>query len=567
MHNVHSVFTSRRVTQAMLVMLLLGLTVLTSACGGNAQSQQQASQNKTRLDQLTQHALSIGIPATLLSPILKQEQKLSSTGAPLSLFSDQPATDYYTNLANQYSTLLGQTQQLITTSTDQYQYQAQNDLQVFQQALARRSSQHIGNVQPFSDTFTNDQSLFSSAKYPKDFVLVSQEAQKATDALGLMGATYIQLTTFKNTINQMQQAHIDVTAMQTQYQSDLQDFNNATKSSEFRNLSKLIDAQYQLAVVNSIAALPYVSAAKLSEFKSQLNLLKTYGMDASAYQKRYNADQAQMNNARTIQDYLDMSARIDTDMSSMHNDLIQGASSYLIGALDRAARAWGQAHLYHDKIDGNKYILDAGYTLNGIGFWLNRELGWAYTPQDFQSVVDDENNEFFNLHMLEADYSDKTPYNRPHATDFQMINHYHVSGQIIAVSMVEQAMRVYQNGKLVKAFYVTTGRVERPSLPGYWTVQDRKSPDVFHSTEPKGSTYWYPDTPIQYAILYHWGGFFLHDAWWRQDFGPGTQFPHTDSGGTGFWNFDGSHGCINMQTQDAAWLYANSNWNTQILVY
>ena len=567
MHNVHSVFTSRRVTQAMLVMLLLGLTVLTSACGGNAQSQQQASQNKTRLDQLTQHALSIGIPATLLSPILKQEQKLSSTGAPLSLFSDQPATDYYTNLANQYSTLLGQTQQLITTSTDQYQYQAQNDLQVFQQALARRSSQHIGNVQPFSDTYTNDQSLFSSAKYPKDFVLVSQEAQKATDALGLMGATYIQLTTFKNTINQMQQAHIDVTAMQTQYQSDLQDFNNATKSSEFRNLSKLIDAQYQLAVVNSIAALPYVSAAKLSEFKSQLNLLKTYGMDASAYQKRYNADQAQMNNARTIQDYLDMSARIDTDMSSMHNDLIQGASSYLIGALDRAARAWGQAHLYHDKIDGNKYILDAGYTLNGIGFWLNRELGWAYTPQDFQSVVDDENNEFFNLHMLEADYSDKTPYNRPHATDFQMINHYHVSGQIIAVSMVEQAMRVYQNGKLVKAFYVTTGRVERPSLPGYWTVQDRKSPDVFHSTEPKGSTYWYPDTPIQYAILYHWGGFFLHDAWWRQDFGPGTQFPHTDSGGTGFWNFDGSHGCINMQTQDAAWLYANTNWNTQILVY
>ncbi len=567
MHNVHSVFTSRRVTQAMLVMLLLGLTVLTSACGGNAQSQQQASQNKTRLDQLTQHALSIGIPATLLSPILKQEQKLSSTGTPLSLFSDQPATDYYTNLANQYSTLLGQTQQLITTSTDQYQYQAQNDLQVFQQALARRSSQHIGNVQPFSDTYTNDQSLFSSAKYPKDFVLVSQEAQKATDALGLMGATYIQLTTFKNTINQMQQAHIDVTAMQTQYQNDLQDFNNATKSSEFRNLSKLIDAQYQLAVVNSIAALPYVSAAKLSEFKSQLNLLKTYGMDASAYQKRYNADQAQMNNARTIQDYLDMSARIDADMSSMHNDLIQGASSYLIGALDRAARAWGQAHLYHDKIDGNKYILDAGYTLNGIGFWLNRELGWAYTPQDFQSVVDDENNEFFNLHMLEADYSDKTPYNRPHATDFQMINHYHVSGQIIAVSMVEQAMRVYQNGKLVKAFYVTTGRVERPSLPGYWTVQDRKSPDVFKSTEPKGSTYWYPDTPIQYAILYHWGGFFLHDAWWRQDFGPGTQFPHTDSGGTGFWNFDGSHGCINMRTQDAAWLYANTNWNTQILVY
>ncbi len=567
MHNVFSALTSRRVTQAMLVMLLLGLTVLTSACGGNSQSQQQASQNKTQLDQLTQHALSIGVPATLLSPILKQEQKLSSTGAPFSLFSDQPATDYYTRLASQYSTLLGQTQQLITTSTDQFQFQAQNDLQVFQQALSRRSSQHIGNVQPFSDSYSNDQLLFSSAKYPKDFALVSQEAQKATDALGLMGATYIQLTTFKNTINQMQQAHIDVTAMQTQYQSDMQAFNNATGSSEFRNLSKLIDAQYQLAVVNSIAALPYVSAAKLGEFKSQLSLLKTYGMNASGYQKLYNADQAQMNNARTIQDYLTFSAHIDADMASMHNDLVQGASTYLIGALDREARAWGKAHLYHDKVDGHNYILDAGYTLPGIGFWLNRELGWAYTPQDFQSVVDDENNEFFHLHMMEQDFSDPTPYNKVHATDSQLISHYHLHGTIIVVSMVEQAMRFYQNGKLVKSFYVTTGRVERPALPGYWTVQDRKSPDEFKSTEPPGSPFWYPPTPIHYAILYHWGGFFIHDAWWRQDFGPGTQFPHNDSGGTTSFNFDGSHGCINMQINQAAWVYANTDWNTNIVVY
>jgi lipoprotein-anchoring transpeptidase ErfK/SrfK len=148
-----------------------------------------------------------------------------------------------------------------------------------------------------------------------------------------------------------------------------------------------------------------------------------------------------------------------------------------------------------------------------------------------------------------------------------MINHYHVSGTIIVVSMVEQAMRFYQNGKLVKSFYVTTGRVERPALPGYWTVQDRKSPDVFKSTEPPGTQFWYPDTPIHYAILYHWGGFFIHDAWWRQDFGPGTQFPHNDSGGTTSFNFDGSHGCINMQIDQAAWVWDHTDWNTQILVY
>lgn len=567
MRSTRSVLMPRHVSQAMLVLLLLGLTVLTSACGGNAQVQQQVSQDKTQLDQLTQHAEAIGVPTTLLGPILKQEQQLSSTGAPFSPFNDQPVNNYYTSQANQYAKLVGQTQQLITTTTDQYQLQAQNDMQVFQQALTRRSSQHIGNVQPFSDTYNNNQQMLSSAKYPKDFAVVSKEAQKAIDALGLMGSTLSQLTTFKNTINQMKQAHIDVTAMATQYQSDMQAFNNATKSSEFRKLDTLIDSQYQQAVVNSIEALPYVSGAKLGEFKAQITLMKTYGMDSSAYQKLYNADQAQMNKARTIQDFLAFSSRIDADMASMHNDLVQGASTYLIGALDREANAWGQAHLYHDKTDGRNYILDAGYTLNGIGYWLNRELGWTYTPQDFQSVVDEENDQFFNLHMLEADYSDKTPYNQPHATDFLMMKHYNVSGQIIVVSMVEQAMRVYQNGKLVKAFYVTTGRVERPSLPGHWTVQDRKSPTEFKSNDPPGSPYYYPPTPIQYGILYHWGGFFFHDAWWRQTFGPGTQFPHTDAGGTDFSNFNGSHGCINMHTADAAWLYANTDWNTQILNY
>src|SRR5947209_3118513 len=567
MRDTRSVHIPQLVTQAMLVLLLLGIIVLTSACGGNAQVQQQANQDKTQLDQLTQHALAIGVLATLLSPILKQEKQLSSTGAPFSPFNDQPVNDYYTNHTNHYAKLVGQTQQLITTTTDQYQLQAQNDMQVFHQALTRRSSQHVGNVQPFSDTYNNDQMMLSSAKYPKDFAVVSQEAQKAIDALGLMGSTFNQLTTFNNTIKQMKQAHIDVTAMATQYQSDMQDFNNATKSSEFRKLDTMIDAQYQLAVVNSIEALPYVSGAKLSEFKSQITLLKTYGMDASAYQKLYNADQAQMNKASSIRDFLAFSTRIDADMASMHNDLVQGASTYLIGALDREANAWGQAHLYHDKTDGHNYILDSGYTLNGIGYWLNRELGWAYTPQDFQSVVDDENNEFFNMHLMEADYNDKTPYTQPHATDFQMINHYHVSGQIIVVSMVEQAMRIYQDGKLVKSFLVTTGRVERPSLPGYWTVQDRKSPDVFKSTEPPGSPFWYPDTPIHYAILYHWGGFFIHDAWWRQDFGPGTQFPHNDSAGTTTFNGNGSHGCINMQVDQAGWVYDHTDWNTQILVY
>src|SRR5258708_12660077 len=223
-------------------------------------------------------------------------------------------------------------------------------------------------------------------------------------------------------------------------------------------------------------------------------------MDASAYQELYNKDQAAMGKAKTIHDYLMFSNQINADMASMHDALVQGASTYLISALDHQAMAWGNRLLYHDKVDGKNYILDAGYTSNGIGYWLNRELGWAYTPADFQAVVDDENNEFFNFNLMKQDFNDKTPYNQVHATDLQMISHYHTTGQIMVVSMVEQAMRIYQNGKLVRAFLVTTGRVERPALPGAWTLQNRRSTTEFNSMHPPRSPSWSPPTTFPYPL-------------------------------------------------------------------
>ncbi len=558
-----------RLNHAILAGVLIGMMLLTAACGGSQQSQQQASQNKAKLDQTLQHARSIGVPASALQSILKQEQQLSSTSAPFSLFNDQPATNYYNNLATRYQQLEVQAEGVISTITDQYSAEAQQEMHNFQSSLSAQRQRKAGNTLAFLQQYNTDASLLANAQYPKDYTVIINDAQKETATLALLGTTYDQLNTLHNTINQMNAAQLDVTAMQAQYQNDMNAFNVATTSPDFQNLGTLINAQYEEAVVNSIQALPFVSTAKLSEFQSQLNLLKTYGMDVSSYQPLFKVDKDAMKKASTIHDYLAVSQKIDADIASMHNDLVQGASYYLINGLDREARAWGQAHVYHDKFDGNNYMYTAGYTLPGIGFWLNRELGWAWQPSDYQAVVDEENNEFFNLHMLEQDYGDPTPYNQVHTTDREMMQHYPSlqHGTVLMVSMVEQAMRVYQDGHLIRAFYVTTGRVERPALPGVWTVQNRQAPTEFKSTDPPGSPYWYPPTPIHYAILYHWGGFFVHDAWWRVNFGPGTQFPHYDVGGDESFAGNGSHGCINLQENDAAWVYANTDWNTQIAVY
>ena len=94
---------SFRSTHIMLVGLLVGMMLFITACGGSSQSQAQLNQSKATLDQAIQHARSIGIPQSALQPIIKKEQQLSSAGAPFTIFNDQPATNYNTKLASNYS--------------------------------------------------------------------------------------------------------------------------------------------------------------------------------------------------------------------------------------------------------------------------------------------------------------------------------------------------------------------------------------------------------------------------------------------------------------------------------
>ncbi|HEU5347451.1 MAG TPA: L,D-transpeptidase [Ktedonobacterales bacterium] len=57
------------------------------------------------------------------------------------------------------------------------------------------------------------------------------------------------------------------------------------------------------------------------------------------------------------------------------------------------------------------------------------------------------------------------------------------------------------------------------------------------------------------------GGFYIHDAPWRQMFGPGAQDPHTIPDGG---NETGSHGSVNVTTSAAAWLYQWARVGTTI---
>jgi L,D-transpeptidase catalytic domain len=228
---------------------------------------------------------------------------------------------------------------------------------------------------------------------------------------------------------------------------------------------------------------------------------------------------------------------------------------------------WGKKHQYYDFYNGAMYKLDYEYNQDqGFGLENDEAVDLSHTMYEYQAATKHIRTNLMHLHAMEADYTDNTLWSRPHASDLRLIRYHHLSGQVIVVSFIEQACRVYQDGKLINAFLITSGRFNDPSPAGMWQISLRKWHTVFRSHVPVGSPNWYPDTPINYAMEYRMGGYYLHDSWWRAYYGRGTNFPHYDPASEEFAG-TGSHGCINLSLEDAAWMYANTGYGTAVVTY
>src|SRR5713226_3646942 len=270
---------------AMLVMLLL------SACGGDPQTQQKADASKSDLDNLIAHAQTIGVPDTMLKPILQQEVQITNTNAPLTVFNGQPATDYYSNLAQRYQMLAVQVQGLETQSTQQLDYQAAVDIQDLENALAQRQAQNFVEAKTFANQLTQYQDQLAKAQYPRDYTQISYNAKRTTLALHLLGPAYNNLVSLQQDIKQLQASHLDTTALTQQYQEDLQLFRSANKPEDYSQLINQSTTQLQATSDFSTLAIPYVGAAKLQQFSADIVKLKQYGQNTTSFQLRLTADQ------------------------------------------------------------------------------------------------------------------------------------------------------------------------------------------------------------------------------------------------------------------------------------
>ncbi|GLV53674.1 hypothetical protein KDH_05260 [Dictyobacter sp. S3.2.2.5] len=128
------------------------------------------------------------------------------------------------------------------------------------------------------------------------------------------------------------------------------------------------------------------------------------------------------------------------------------------------------------------------------------------------------------------------------------------SEKTVDVNLSAQWATFCANGQMANSFPITSGQPDLPTPTGTYHVFDKLSPTTFYSPWPVGSPYYYEPTHINYALEFQEGGYFLHDAWWRSTFGPGTNVPHTDPQ---YGDMTGTHGCVVMTIDQAAWLY---NW-------
>jgi lipoprotein-anchoring transpeptidase ErfK/SrfK len=102
----------------------------------------------------------------------------------------------------------------------------------------------------------------------------------------------------------------------------------------------------------------------------------------------------------------------------------------------------------------------------------------------------------------------------------------------IDVDLTNQSVYAYEGDTIVNSFIVSTGTWIHPTVTGKYQIYIK-----LRSGNMRGPGYFLPDVPY---IMYFYKSYGLHGTYWHHNFGTPM-----------------SHGCVNLRTDDAAWLY---NW-------
>lgn len=278
----------------------------------------------------------------------------------------------------------------------------------------------------------------------------------------------------------------------------------------------------------------------LARSKADIAAAAVYRLDSSRLLSVLQAQEMKLRTARTISDYLATARAISAARHPFHAALV--ARETAVKTI--LSRNGGNAGRVRSEIAGRVAAVQGRLSLlslvSAAAVQMGTQLGAlqqkANSEGDATQVAMTEMDVDVVLGRLESAWQTELP------------------AKMVVVSTENQSATMYQNGAPVYSTPVTTGGPELPTDHGVFHIYFKVSPFVFHSPFPLGSPYYYPPTPVQYWMPFD-GQEGLHDASWRSNFGPGSNLAPTDLG-TGNYIL-GTHGCVNLPTDAAAWLW---NW-------
>lgn len=112
----------------------------------------------------------------------------------------------------------------------------------------------------------------------------------------------------------------------------------------------------------------------------------------------------------------------------------------------------------------------------------------------------------------------------------------------IDVDLTNQAVYAYEGDVVVNSFIVSTGTWMTPTVTGQYNIYVK-----YRSTKMSGPGYYLPNVPY---VMYFYKGYGLHGTYWHNNFGTPM-----------------SHGCVNLRTDEAAWLYEWASVGTLVNVH
>ena len=112
----------------------------------------------------------------------------------------------------------------------------------------------------------------------------------------------------------------------------------------------------------------------------------------------------------------------------------------------------------------------------------------------------------------------------------------------IDVSLSKQTLYAYEGNTIVKSFLVSTGVAEFPTVTGKFHIYIK-----YLYTDMHGADYFLPNVPY---TMYFYKSYGIHGTYWHHNFGHPM-----------------SHGCVNMYTPDAEWLYYWASVGTLVNIH